>query len=116
MTTRITAQRIIVEQPGRVKAAKATQETIKEQSGDGISASGVPFPPGSTGNQLTMYNTGTMQDVDVTILPGKVTYTAPYASRVQAQYNWAGVSARYMPKLDARLQTDDFLQYVKSTT
>jgi hypothetical protein len=114
MTTRITPLRIIVEEPGRQMAAEATREVIKEQSGNGISASGVPFPPGYANRQLTMYDTGRMQDVDVIVSPGQIEYTAPYAARVEAQYNWAGVSPQYMTDVDRKLQTAAFLQYVKS--
>lgn len=116
MTVRVTRIRIFVEEPGQQLAAEEVREVIKEQSGDGISASGSPFPTGVTKDPLTMYDTGLMQDGDVTVTPGRIEYTAPYAGIVEAKYNWAGVSPQYMTEVDRRLQTAAFTQYVKSET
>ena len=113
-TARIVPMRIIVEEPGRQLMAEVVREVIKEQSGDGIAANGTRFPQGATKDPLTMYDTGRMQDVDVTVTPRQIKYTAPYADRVEAQYRWAGVSPQYMADVDRKLQTPAFLQYVKS--
>jgi hypothetical protein len=114
MPARVTRIRIFVEEGGQQLAAEEVREVILEQSGDGISASGAPFPSGVTKNPLTMYDTGRMQDDDVVVTPGQIEYFAPYASIVQGQYNWAGVSPQYMTEVDRRLQTTAFTQYVKS--
>ena len=116
MPARVTRMRIYVEEGGQQLAAEEVREVILLQSGAGISASGTPFPAGSTKNPLTMFDTGRMQDEDVVVTPGQIEYYAPYANIVDGRYDWAGVSPQYMTEVDRRLQTTAFTQYIKSET
>ena len=116
MPARVTPIRIFVEEAGKQLAAEAVREVIRQQSGNGISANGAPFPTGVTKNPLTMYDTGRMQDNDVVVTPGQIKYSAPYANDVNDKYDWAGVSPQYMTEVERRLQTAAFTQHVKVET
>lgn len=101
---------------GQDAIAEAAFDTIADQTAFGISASGTPYPPGKTKNPLNMIDTRNMIFVDRDhtssfsqtsenpIVDIVLNYNAEYASITQSRYNWAGISARWIPDFERAIQ------------
>lgn len=101
---------------GQNQVAEIAFNTIERQTRQSISASGVAYPTGTTKNPLTMINTGEMilrnRDKSSTFSQngqnpiGKIEleFKTSYASAVNARYNWAGISNRFIARFEADIQ------------